>query len=187
MFHSAYVLLATSSLATAAPPAATQELETPPIYFAARTAVAVPANANGDVVTVGPSLGIALDERNTMGLRVIYMDDPPANPLATSTPEIPWAWGPVVDWHHHFQPHSTFSFYTSVSLGYVYGVPEEDSEAADEDNVILPILEGGLGVRLSKQTANGNRLFLSPELGFVPGAVAPYAAISVGFSRPGSS
>ena len=76
------------------------------------------------------------------------------------------------------------SIYTNVSLGYVYGVPESGSSDSEENNVILPILEGGVGVRLSKMTSNGNRIFMSPELGFVPGAVAPYAALSIGVLQP---
>ena len=177
MFHSALVLL--SSLATATADSLTQptELETPPIYISARGAVAVPANANGDVKTGGLALGVELDSMNTMGLRVIYMDDPPDNPLANSTPSIPWAWGPVIDWQHHFQPNSAVGFYTNVSLGYVYGVPDDQPDA---DNVILPILEGGLGIRLSKLSQNGSRMFFCPELGFVPGLNAPYAALNFG-------
>ena len=185
MFHSAFILLASSTFASAeTTDLDNQLLETPPIYFAARAALAVPANANGDVLTAGPSLGVQLDEMNTLGIRVIYMKDPPDNPLASDTPSVPWAWGPVIDWQHHFQPNSAFNFYTNVSLGYVYGVPESGSSDSEENNVILPILEGGVGVRLSKMTSNGNRIFMSPELGFVPGAVAPYAALSIGVLQP---
>ena len=187
MFHSAFILLASSSVALAeTKDLDNQQLETPPVYFAARAAMAVPANANGDVLTAGPALGVELDEMNTLGIRVIYMKDPPDNPLASDTPAVPWAWGPVIDWQHHFQPNSAFNFYTNVSVGYVYGVPETGSDGQEENNVILPILEGGVGVRLSKMTAKGNRIFLSPELGFVPGAVAPYASMTVGIIRPKS-
>jgi hypothetical protein len=177
MFHSALVLL--SSIATASADSHSQptELDTPPIYIAARGAVAVPANTNGDVKTGGLAVGVEMDAMNSMGLRVIYMDDPPDNPLASSTPSIPWAWGPVIDWTHQFQPNSALGFYSNVSLGYVYGVPDDEPDA---DNVILPILEGGIGIRLSKLTQNGSRMFFSPELGFVPGAVAPYVAVSIG-------
>jgi hypothetical protein len=184
MLNTAVLLLSIVSSANAETPPEPLNLETPPVYFSVRGAVAVPANANGDVKTAGFALGVELDEMNTMGLRVIYMDDPPDNPLATSTPHLPWAWGPVLDWQHHFQPNSAFNFYTNVSLGYVYGVPNTETSGVEEDNVILPIIEGGVGVRLSKQTDKGSRLFVSPELGFVPGAVAPYASVSLGVIRP---
>ena len=75
-----------------------------------------------------------------------------------------------------------FSFFTQVSLGYVYGTPESETEK----NVVLPILEGGFGARISRKTRSGGLLYLSPELGFVPGAMAPYSSISVGYVLPGS-
>ena len=185
MIHLALALATSGSVAFAQTASTPEELETPPIYFAARGAAAVPANANGDVLTAGVAMGAQLSEYNSLGLRVIYMDDPPDNPLTTATPNIPWAWGPVVDWQHHFQPESSISFYTNVSFGYVYGVPDE-SENLDTDNVILPILEGGFGIRLSRMTNDGSLVFVSPELGFVPGAVAPYTAVSIGVIRPGT-
>ena len=79
---------------------------TPPIYWGTKAAVAVPANASEDVFTIGPSMGILLDNNNAMGMRVIYMDSPPDNPLAENTPTINMAWGPVVDWQYLFQPFS---------------------------------------------------------------------------------
>ena len=181
MFHPGLVFLSIAS-ASAAPAAPQQELETPPIYFAMRGAVAVPNSAHGAVSTGGLAMGVELDSMNSLGLRVIYMDDPPDNPLASYTPEVPWAWGPVLDWQHNFLPDSGFSFYSNVSFGYVYGVPNDKTA----DNVILPILEGGLGIRLSRRTEKGGLLYVSPELGFVPGAVAPYTAISIGMVRPGN-
>ena len=198
MFNSAFMLLAFSATANAAPGEEPTELESPPVYIAARGGIAVPANTNGDVKTAGVAFGVMMDELNSLGLRAIYMQDPPSNPLSDVQTELPTAWGPVVDWQHHFQPESTFSFFTNVSLGFVYGVPCTDTATigcddpdlvVDEDsdeaaNVILPILEGGVGVRLSRSTANGGQVYISPEMGFVPGAVAPYAAISLGVLLP---
>jgi hypothetical protein len=154
-----------------------------PMYITSRSAVAVPANASDDVVSHGGGVGVYLDEKNSMGLRVIYMADPPSNPLATHTPDVPSAWGPVIDWQYYFQPQRNFSFFTQSSLGYVYGVPTSENEK----NVILPILEFGFGARLSRTTSNGSRIYLSPELGFVPGAVAPYSAVSLGVILPGQN
>jgi hypothetical protein len=180
MFHPSLIFLSIAS-ASAAPAASPPELKTPPVYLAIRGAVAVPNSANGAVSTGGVALGVVLDSMNSLGLRVIYMDSPPDNPLASYTPEIPWAWGPVLDWQHNFLPDSGFSFYSNISLGYVYGVPNDKTA----NNVILPILEGGVGIRMSRQTPNGGLLYVSPELGFVPGAVAPYTALSVGMIMPG--
>jgi len=153
---------------------------TPPVYWATKAAVAVPANASEDVMTIGPAMGIFMDKNNAMGMRIIYMDSPPENPLAEYTPKVSMAWGPVVDWQYLFQPNSGFSFYTQASVGFVYGEPDN----ANENNVVLPIIEGGFGARLSRRTSKGGRFFFSPELGFVPGAVAPYMSASFGYIAP---
>ncbi len=159
--------------------------DTVPIYVATRGALAVPAAAHGDVAVGGLSLGILTDEagRNAIGLRVSYMDAPPESPFARDTPPLPYAWGPVVDWTLVTRPQQRASFFFSASAGYVYGTPEEESH----DNLILPILEGGVGLRFSKRLREGQLLYVAPELGFVPGAVAPLTALNVGFIFPSSS
>ncbi len=151
-----------------------------PVYTSVRAGMAVPATAHGDVLTGGLGLGVELEPENTLGLRVIYMHAPPENPLAVNTPDVPWAWGPVIDWRHFFGRTSSINFYTSVSIGYVYGVPENEHA----DNVVLPIVEGGFGARLSRTTSSGARIFISPELGVVPAALAPYSAVTVGVIGP---
>jgi hypothetical protein len=169
-----------SSVSTAY--AKTQSLDSPSVYVGTRGSIAVPANGNGDAITGGLAVGTMLNENNSLGLRTIYMDNPPSNPFTEDSAEIPYAWGPVVDWTYHFYPDRTLNFYTSTSIGYVYGVPTDKKS----NNIILPIVEGGLGMRFSKNLRNGNRLYISPELGFVPGATAPYTAISIGMIRPAS-
>ena len=156
-------------------------LESTPIYVQGRSSLAVPARSNGDIVVAGAGMGVIVDETQQVGMRFIYMHRPPANPLAQDTPAVPWAWGPVLDWQVTFQPGSRASLYLAASLGFVYGVPEDTTA----DNVILPILEGGVGLRLSHKLRSGNKLFVAPELGFVPGAVAPYAALNFGMVLPG--
>lgn len=48
-------------------------------------------------------------------------------------------------------------------------------------NVVLPIVEGGVGIRvLSRKFDSGSRVFLTTEIGFIPGDTAPYTAISFG-------
>ena len=48
--------------------------------------------------------------------------------------------------------------------------------------MILPIIEGGVGIRLLSRKLGGSktRAFIAPEIGVVPGAKAPYTAVSVG-------
>ena len=156
-------------------------LASTPIYLQGRSSVAVPARSNGDIIVAGAGMGVVVDETQQVGMRFIYMHRPPANPLAEDTPAVPWAWGPVLDWQVTFQPESRAGLYVAASLGFVYGVPSDTSA----DNVILPILEGGVGLRLSHKLRTGTKLYMAPELGFVPGALAPYAALNVGMVLPG--
>ncbi len=154
--------------------------EDAPLYMNTRGSLAVPANGSGDVVAGGVGLGVMLKTHQQIGLRFIYMHDPPENPLARNTPSVPWAWGPVLDWQYTFKPDTRASMFVASSLGYVYGTPEDGS-----NNVILPILEGGVGLRLSKETQDGRRIYAAPQLGFVPGAVAPFTALDIGIILPG--
>lgn len=156
-----------------------------PIYIQTRGSLAVPSAAHGDVAVAGVALGILVDEdgRNALGLRFSYMDDPPESPFARDTPPLPSAWGPVVDWTFVSQPQRRASFYFSGSVGYVYGTPADDTY----DNVILPIVEGGVGLRFSRRAADGTIWFVSPELGLVPGALAPLTALNLGVILPGGN
>lgn len=144
-----------------------------PIYVSARGALAVPANGLGQIAVGGVGVGVELDNGHTFGMRAIYMDSPPPNPISNSR-EVDWAWGPVLDYQFHLANDRRLNFYPALALGFVY------SAEKDKENVILPIFEFGFGARMVKKTSNGDRLFIQPELGFVPGAVAPYTSITVG-------
>ena len=151
-----------------------------PIYVQAWGSLAVPAQTNGDVTSGGLSIGILTSDKQAFGMRFIYMDDPPANPLGQNI-ALPFAWGPVVDWTYMASPEQRASIFTTLSAGYVYGVPEDTTAS----NVILPILEGGVGLRFSRRTDDGKILYVAPEIGFVPGAVAPMSALNLGIILPG--
>ena len=153
-----------------------------PIYIQARGGLAVPAGSNGDVPTAGVGIGIVSSDQNSFGMRFIYMADPPENPLGQKAPNLPYAWGPVVDWTYLATPNQRASLFTTVSVGYVYGVPEEKNH----NNIILPIIEGGMGIRFSRKAEDGKVFYTAPEIGFVPGAIAPMCALSVGIILPGS-
>ncbi|MFT5583000.1 MAG: hypothetical protein ACI9VR_000577 [Cognaticolwellia sp.] len=144
-----------------------------PIYVSARGALAVPANGLGQIKVGGLGVGVELDNGHTFGMRAIYMDSPPKNPISNNR-EVAWAWGPVLDYQFHLDNDRRLNFYPSMALGFVY------SAEKDMENVILPIFEVGFGARLVKKTSNGDRLFIQPELGVVPGALAPYTSLTVG-------
>ena len=172
---------------TAATPSAPAP-PTRPMYMAVRGSIAVPPNTNGDVKSAGVGFGVDISEPTNstsylVGMRVIYIPEPPENPLTTENPDVSNAWGPVFDGTVVFDAQQRLAFYLTGALGFVYGVPE-DPEAGN--NVILPILNMGFGGQLSKTLSSGSRLFTCYELGLVPGAAAPYTAVSMGVLLPGS-
>ena len=154
------------------------------------------AEGIGEVVTLGAGFGVVFENdrrggpEHHLGMRVIWVPNPPENPLGDEqSHDVDNAWGPVIDWKMLLSPQRRVSLFTSASLGFVYGVPEVDALTPSEmgadtelSNVVLPILEGGVGVQLSTRELgrSGMRLYVAPELGFVPGILAPYAALSIG-------
>ncbi len=173
-----------------------------PLYVLSKTSLSVPADADHDVLSIGAGFGVVFNSHRTdhengwmanwghnLGMRFIWVPTPPENPLASRHPDIDQAWGPVGDWQAFSRPRSRVSFFTNASVGYVYGVPnregKKDIMARYQEkarNVILPIVEGGVGIRILSRRFNGGhaRAFIAPEIGLVPGAEAPYAALSVG-------
>lgn len=149
------------------------EVKERPLYVSARGALAVPATGLGQIAVGGVGVGVELDNGHTFGMRAIYMDSPPPNPISNNR-EVDWAWGPVLDYQFHLDNDRRLNFYPCLALGFVYSAEKE------KENVILPIFEFGFGARMVKKTSNGDRLFIQPELGFVPGAVAPYTSLTVG-------
>jgi hypothetical protein len=145
-----------------------------PIYVLARGSVAVPANAQGQIPAGGLGMGVELDNGHTFGFRAIYLDNPPPNPFVDDQREVRAAWGPVLDYQFHLSDDRNLNFYPALSLGFVYAAER------GEENVILPIFEAGFGARLVRETKTGDRFFIEPEIGVVPGAMAPYASLSVG-------
>ena len=80
-------------------------------------------------------------------------------------------------------------FYGAASFGFVYGSPNDESiiqsQEQGEDkpsNQILPILEFGVGLMITKKMDNKSELFFSPEFGIIPGIAAPYASLLVGMN-----
>ena len=172
-----------------------------PIYLISRGSVAVPTGADHDVLSVGAGFGVVMNPKfnggknakkwgHNIGLRFIWVPEPPENPLKDYQAAVDWAWGPVVDWMAIASPRKRISFFTNISVGFIYGEPSKTKNQNFEanfgeapKNVVLPIIEGGVGIRLLSRRIAGSktRAFIAPEIGVVPGASAPYAAVSVGF------
>jgi hypothetical protein len=173
--------------------------ESLPLYGFLKMSNAVPTDSTQDVVAMSVGIGITHLPKEATGigsniaLRLIWIPDAPANPLDKNALEIGSAWGPIFDWQVMMSPRRRVSVFTNVSFGFIYGKPEGEptvetiggsrvSDAERNKNQVLPILEGGLGLRVlsSKLGSSQLRLFVAPELGFVPGINAPYGAISIG-------
>ncbi len=154
-----------------------------PIYVSTRGAVVIPAKAYQDSHALGAGFGLVSDEKSFFGLRVVWLPDPPAEALSREMPNISNAWGPLVEWQNMFSPSMRLSFFSNLAAGFVYGTPNasnRDPEDTPEQNVILPLLEIGVGMRITSRPLKGYRGFIAPEFGYVPSADAPYAALSVG-------
>jgi hypothetical protein len=163
-----------------------------PMYSFGRVSMAVPTTADDHVATIGAGFGMQFSPTkqsgagNNVGLRLIWVPDGPRNPLDSEAIDIGSSWGTVVDWQHVFSPARRMSFYTNVGFGFMYGEPTEAERGNYPDknltNVVIPILEGGLGLRVLTRALSegGARVFFAPEIGFVPGINAPYAALNFG-------
>jgi hypothetical protein len=175
-------LLSLSFLAIAGQEArAEEEL---PIYFAARSSVATPFGGHGQIPCGGISFGMPLDSSGKLlaGMRAIYILNPPPNPLSKETPDVPWGWGPVVDIEYHPKGTTSKGFFFKGTAGYIYGIPEN----TEENNLVLPIIEGGVGIRIVKNLSDTTKVFFSPDMGMVPGLWAPYAGLTIGILQDGT-
>lgn len=152
-----------------------------PMYVSSRASMAVPLGGQGDARTAGLGFGVDFENGHQLGMRAIWLPDPPATPLFDVADGVEHAWGPVLDWRFHLLDESTLSPFFAGSAGFVFGAASGERG----QNLVLPILEGGAGLRLSKSTRSGARLFAAPEIGVVPAALAPYAALNLGVVLPG--
>ena len=153
------------------------------MYIMSRVSVAVPAGESRDVKTAGVGFGVEMENEDNdnsvlVGMRAVYIPDPPDSPLSDSNPDVAQAWGPVFDGTVVFESDETLAFFLTGAAGFVYGVPEDTT--AGETNVILPLLNAGFGGRIAKEMQTGTKLFVNYEIGLVPGAMAPYTALSLG-------
>lgn len=174
------------------------EDESLPIYSFVRISNAVPTNGSDDVIALGLGIGVSqIDKQanragSNVGLRLIWIPDAPANPLQENGPDLGSAWGPVVDWQLMFSPRRRISVYTNLAVGFIYGKPAKNDEQKNRyytshgeeegKNQVVPILEGGIGMRVLSRKLNGSgtRVYVAPELGYVPGIDAPYGALNFG-------
>lgn len=151
--------------------------EESPIFVGGRSSIAV-TSGRGTVFTVGGTFGLDLDPqgKTACGMRFIYIQNPPENPFQSYTPEVPSAWGPVMDFYYFINPESRLSPYFATSGGFVYGVPDDTSE----NNVILPIFELAVGMRIQRKISAKDTFYISPDMGVIPGLWIPFVGLNFG-------
>jgi hypothetical protein len=159
------------------------------LYFLGKFSVTIPSESTDTITSSSVGIGSFSDSgKSAYGLRLIWAPNPPSNPLSSGDAvKVDSAWGPVFDYRYLINPQSGMVFYAATSLGFVYGVPSDESILKSEaegrekpSNQILPILEFGIGLMITKKLDNNSELFISPEFGIIPGIGAPYASLSVG-------
>ena len=170
------LILMSHSSAVAAETSEFSEIDSP-MFVGGRTSIAV-ATGRGSVFSVGGTIGIDLDEegRTACGMRFIYIQNPPENPFAEYTPEVPRAWGPVMDLYFFPKPKARIAPYFSASAGFVYGVPNDE----EENNVILPIVELAVGMRYQGSLSDKDTFYIGPDMGIVPELWMPFVGLNFG-------
>lgn len=162
-------------------------------YLLGRFSLVVPDQSTEMVTTSSVGFGaISKNRKHAYGVRFMWVPNPPKNPLASeeeSYIRMDNAFGPLFDWRYFINPHSKMTFYTVASAGFVFGTPNEaskkfasEAEYEEPTNQVVPVLELGVGVFLSKEFGAENEVFLNPEFGVVPGLSAPYISLSAGFN-----
>lgn len=137
-------------------------------YVGARGGVSVPINAEGLAFPLSAEAGIHFPSDLSLGLRFTYQQDPPQ---VFDYGYAPWAVGPLVEGRYMYPVNPKIELYGSVAGGFIFGI-EEDTDK----NIVMPILSGGAGARI---TPGGSRLYIATELGLT-NFVVPYMGMALG-------
>jgi hypothetical protein len=171
----------------------THQSEELPLYVNTRFTVVIPEKATTDAVALGLGFGLADQAGHFLGLRLIWIPEPPQDFLDSSN-SLQSAWGPVIEWNTLFSENGRLSFFSNIAGGFVYGLrkekastllieqqnPNQDQDLNKEHNLILPVLELGFGLRISSKKVGESRFFIAPELGYIFTGRSPYASVSIG-------
>ena len=167
MFSTALALFASTALAEESAPEPTARLLT-----GVRASLAVPAGYAGLATSYSAEVGAQFKNGQSLALRLAFVPDPP-DVYQAATPD--FAMGPVVTWAYHVRVSSQLDVSPTVSLGAVFG-----ASPVDQTNMVLPYVQGGLGMRYRVPLPNGGDFYIMPEAGIVPTILAPLVAINVG-------
>ncbi len=163
----ALALLVTSALAEDAAPQPAARMLT-----GARASLAVPSGYAGLATSYSAEIGAQFKGGQSLALRLAFVPDPPAV-YGAATPN--FAMGPVVTWAYHVPVSPTLDISPTVGLGAVFG-----ASPVDQTNVVLPYIQGGLGMRYRIPLPDNSEFYIMPEAGLVPAILAPMVAVNVG-------
>ncbi|MCP4806251.1 MAG: hypothetical protein GY913_05640 [Proteobacteria bacterium] len=141
------------------------------MYAHGRASVAVPAGARGIATPIGVAVGTEFEHGTTLGLRILGMNEPPKSFIGD--PATPAA-GTMIDWAYHKQITANMDMYPTASIG--FAVAQNDNGY----NIVLPLAETGIGMRMQTKPGEAGSFYVAPELGVIPFIGAPYAALNVG-------
>ena len=162
------VSLILSGLALAADPAF--------VTTTVRYGLAVPMSEVGVAHNTTLELGAVFPSRHAVGIRMLVVPEPP-HIYNNQTPDI--AFGPVFSWAWYGRFARTIDLYPTASLGFAIGV----SPVGEPVNKILPLLQGGFGIRFHVPAGN-LEWCITPEIGVSPLILAPYFGIGMGLMFP---
>jgi hypothetical protein len=138
-------------------------------YFGARTGVAIPSGATSVAPSVNFELGVVSDNGPGFGLRALFMGAPPAVPFL-NVPATKYGFGAMADLRYSFPTIGPLTLYPTIAVGFLAG-----PSAATSQNVVLPLLNPGMGARVKLGV-----LYCSFEFGFA-GFTMPYASLGFGY------
>lgn len=157
-----------SSLAVAAEPAY--------VTTTLRYGVAVPMSEVGIAHNTTIELGAVYPTRHSVGIRFMVIPDPP-EVYDERTPNI--GFGPALSWAWYGRFARNVDLYPTASLGFAIGI----SPTGLPVNKILPLLQGGFGIRFHVP-AGPLEWCVTPEIGVSPLILAPYFGIGMGLMFP---
>lgn len=141
-----------------------------------RHTVAFPADRLGVSNNTSVNLTAIFRSRHAVGLRMLFIPDPP-KVYYERTPE--FAYGPMVTYSYFAPIGRHFDLYPSAALGFALG-----QAPTTKANVVLPLLQAGVGMRYHTPIGPTAELQISPELGVAPFVLAPFFGLNLGVLFP---
>ena len=166
---------------------APESLERPPVYWSVGASSIVPFDELGAWTTIDGVIAAQINPAARLGLRFSRALDDVNSMKASDTGR---AWAAILELRKRWDLSTRVHPQVIVAGGFVAG----EREDGDLSNVVMPIVQLGLGFHLRLLALNErSQFFLEPELGIIPGVIydreplsiaAPYSGIRLGLWVP---